>query len=201
MYLVASSLLRASPVSIPQKAEGLYHPSDPEVQVLADKLLDRLQNADPGTIIPLQFNDYLRASVHARILASALKKRADGAFPDRFIVVEDPLDENDYDAEAALQKESKDGPYKLVCVYKGADDQPKLIGEIDPQVQATYMFVLQCWRRDGGATARALAEADNIRIQTASNRMRRAAAQGIIFKAEEETIEGGGTQHVFLPIQ
>ena len=107
---------------------------------------------------------------------------------------------NEWDADAALKKASKDFGHKLVCVWRGSPEAVSLVGDVDEQVESTYNFVLNCENGEE-ATTRKLANHYDLSIQAASNRMSRAAQLGIIRKEKGETVRGGGRQNVYKPVK
>ena len=196
-----TALIHTTPLVIaPRDGGGVYRSSDAIVEQLGREIKARLREAAPRTVVRVRFEAPLSASAHARALGPALVSIASGAVSDRFLVVEDPLDENDYDAEAALEKESKQTGLKLVCVWLRRDALPSLIGAIDTKVAETYQFALDRWGRGELTTARALAEAEGLTIQTASNRVSKASSLGLLCNVEESSLEGGGVQNLFVPV-
>jgi len=202
MNAVQAPLTRATPLLIgPRQGGGVYRPSDAEVIGLADRLALRLREAESSTVVRVRFEAPLSASAHARVLGRALGLVVRGECPGRFVLVEDPQNQNDYDAEAALEKESRSSPHKLVCVWLGPSGSPRLVGAVDPKVRETYALALDLWKRGVTTTARALAEAEGVTIQSASNRVSKAASLGILCQIDESSVEGGGVQKVYVPVQ
>lgn len=196
------TLLFTSPLTIPaREGGGVYRSEDAEVQRLANDLAMWLDEAEPRTVVRVRLDAPLSASAHARVLGCALRKVVGGECPGRFLVVEDPLHENDYDAEAALEKESKTARLKLVCVWRETGRPPRLIGAVDPKVNDTYALACERWARGEPTTARDLAEAEGTSIQSASNRMAKAADLGVLCQVDESSPDGGGVQRVFVPIE
>ena len=196
------ALTHTSPLTIPtREGGGVYRSEDPEVQRLANDLATWLDEAEPQTVVRVRLDAPLSASAHARVLGRALRKVASGQCPGRYIVVEDPSRENDYDADAALEKESRTTKLKLVCVWREPDQPARLIGAVDPAVDETYALARDRWTLGQSTTARNLAEAIGASIQSASNRMAKAAALGVLCQVDESSPDGGGVQRVFVPIE
>ena len=179
----------------------MYRSGDAPVQRLADDLATWLEEAEPQTVVRVRLDAPLSASAHARVLGRALRKVAGGECPGRYLVVEDPSQENDYDAEAALEKESRTARLKLVCVWREPDHLPRLIGAVDPKVNDTYTLAQKRWAQGEPTTARDLAEAEGTSIQSASNRMAKAADLGLLCQVDQSSPDGGGVQRVFVPIE
>lgn len=179
----------------------MYRSEDEEVQRLAGDLATWLEEAEPQTVVRVRLNAPLSASAHARVLGPALRKIASGRRPGRYVVVEDPSRENDYDAEAALEKESRTHKLKLVCVWREPNQPARLIGAVDAAVDETYILARDRWTQGESTTARDLAEAIGASIQSASNRMAKAAQLGVLCQVDESSPESGGVQRVFVPIE
>ncbi len=202
MNATPPALTHTSPLTIPaREGGGVYRSEDAEVQRLAKDLATWLDEADPRTVVRVRLEAPLSASAHARVLGRALRKIAGGECPGRYLVVEDPSRENDYDAEAALEKESRTTRLKLVCVWLEPDQPPRLVGAVDPKVNDTYTLARHRWAQGEPTTARDLAEAEGSSIQSASNRMAKAADLGILCQVDESSPDGGGVQRVFVPIE
>ncbi len=203
MNVISSSLIRRPDLRISNTKRKMFlFPEETEIISFRDEILSTLEQSSPGTIIPISYKGIaLSASCQAATLGVALLEIVRGTYPDRFILVRDPNGTNDWDADAALRKESARTQEKLICVWEGPGGLISIQGPIDPQVETTYRFVAQESESHGGATARAFAEREGISIQAAGNRMFKAAKLGIIYRAEEVTVEGGGKQHLYVPIE
>jgi hypothetical protein len=175
-------------------------PDAPEVQAARDQLLRQLQLAREGSVVPLSLEGLeLSASCLAAVLVPALTEVIRGGIAGRFVLVRDPSGRNKWDGDAGLKKESERLGQKLVCVWETKETD--LAGPVDPQVRLTYQFVLGKWRATGdGVTARDLAEEFKVSIQAASNRLAKASNLGLLYDADRETVSGGGTQYVFVPV-
>ena len=197
MKTLARGLSRTSPVVVKASAGGMYtDPEAPPVQQARGELLKKLQASAEGSVVPLSLEGVeLSASCIAAILGPILRAIVDKHVEGRFVVVRDPTGRNMWDADAGLHKESGRTSRKLVCVWRGIQDVPELVGPVDDQVEATYEFVLRGWNRhEELATARALS------IQAASNRLSKAATLGLLYSPEREAVPGGGAQYVYLPV-
>lgn len=202
MNAMHPALNHTTPLTIPARAGGgVYRSEDAPVQRLANDLATWLQEAEPQTVVRVRLEAPLSASAHARVLGRALRKIAGGECPGRYLVVEDPSHENDYDAEAALEKESRTARLKLVCVWREPDQPARLVGAVDPKVNDTYTLAQKRWACGEPTTTRDLAEAEGTSIQSASNRMAKAASLGVLCQVDESSPESGGVQRVFIPIE
>ena len=194
--------MRHVPITFSDPKPVYSDPDDVDVMSLRERLLSVLAEAEEGTVIPLSLaGTVLSASCHARLLGPALRKVASGEAPGRYVVVDDPGGENDWDADAALRKLSSDGPTKLVCVWNTGGDRPLLVGDVDRGVKETYDFVYDREQEGCAATTRELAEAYGMRIQAASNRVTKAASLGVVRTVEERPAEGGGVQRLLVPVR
>lgn len=203
MNTISSPLVRHPQLRISTaKASAFFDPYATEIIAFQKELLSALEHAAPGTVIPISYEGItLSASCQAATIGLALLEIVKGTYEDRFITVLDPDGTNDWDADAGLKKESARTQQKLVCVWHGPADKISLQGAVDPQVEATYAFVAKEAEAHEGATARLFAEREGITIQAASNRMSKAAKLGLIYKSEEISVEGGGKQHIYVPIE
>ena len=202
MNTISSPLVRHPQLRIStSKGNAFLDPDAPEIITFCEKILSALEHSVPGTVVPISYEGVtLSASCQAATIGLALLEIVKGTYKDRFITVLDPDGTNDWDADAALRKESARTQEKLLCVWQ-APSGLSIQGPVDPQVEATYRFVDEETESDRGATARSFAERAGISIQAAGNRMFKAAKLGLIYRAEEVTVEGGGKQHVYVPIQ
>ena len=202
MNTISSPLVRHPQLRIStSKGNAFVDPDAPEIITFCEEILSALKNSAPGTVVPISYQGVtLSASCQAATIGLALLEIVKGTYKDRFITVLDPDGTNDWDADAALRKESARTQEKLLCVWQ-APSGLSIQGPVDPQVEATYRFVAEETESDRGATARSFAERAGISIQAAGNRMFKAAKLGLIYRAEEVTVEGGGKQHVYVPIE
>ena len=202
MNATHSALTHTAPLTVSiREGVGVYRSEDAEVQRLASDLATWLEEAEPQTVVRVRLEAPLSASAHARVLGRALRMVAGGECPGRYVVVDDVAKENGYDAEAALEKESRSSKLKLVCVWREPGQIPRLIGAVDSKVADTYRLAQERWRGGESTTARDLAEAEGVSIQSASNRMAKASSLGILCQIDESSPDGGGVQRVFVPIE
>ncbi|MAQ95570.1 MAG: hypothetical protein CMM84_18845 [Rhodothermaceae bacterium] len=202
MNATSPALNHTASLTIPtREGGGVYRSEDAPIQRLAGDLATWLKEAEPQTVVRVRLDAPLSASAHARVLGPALRMVAGGECPGRYVVVEDPARENDYDAEAALEKESKTAKLKLVCVWREPNQPARLIGAVDAAVEQTYALTRDRWALGQSTTARDLAEAIGASIQSASNRMAKAAQLGVLCQVDESSPDGGGVQRVFVPIE
>lgn len=175
---------------------------DEDVQEAKRRLQAKLASSSAGTVIPLDLaGAWLRSSCLGEILGGALEGIVEGNYEGRYVVVLDPNRRHEFDLDAALEKESKDRERKLVCVWRCGEGRTALLGQVDPQVDRTYEFVLRAWTTLTGATARAYAEEEGIKIQAAGNRLSKAASLGVIHPAERVPVSGGGSQWFYVPVE
>lgn len=203
MNVISSPLARHPQICLPHDEGSVF--TFPESQTIVRfqrAILSALSKARAGTVIPISYQGVvLTASCQAATLGKALLEIVRGTFPDRFLTVHDPDGTNDWDADAALKKLSTKPEEKLVCTWHGPEGTTRLVGAVHPQIEATYRFVCAEFEVHGGATARSFAEKEGISIQAASNRMSSTSKLGLIYRAEETSVEGGGKQHVYVPIE
>lgn len=175
---------------------------DQDVQEAKRQLRAKLASASPGTVVPLDVTGaWLRSSCLGEILGAALEGIVERSYEGRYIVVIDQDRRHDFELDAALEKESKERERKLVCVWRTGDGDSSLVGQVDPQVARTYEFVLDQWAAPDGATARAYAEEEGIKIQAAGNRLSKAASLGVIHPADRVPVSGGGSQWLYVPVR
>lgn len=175
---------------------------DEDVQEAKRRLQAKLAGASPGTVVPVDLTGaWLRSSCLGEILGGALEGIVEGNYEGRYVVVLDKDRRHDFELDAALEKESKNRGRKLTCVCRTGDRGSTPVGQVDPQVERTYEFVLHGWNTPDGATARAYAEAEGIKIQAAGNRLSKAASLGVIHPAERVPVSGGGSQWLYVPVQ
>ncbi len=203
MKTMMSGLTRLPAVQIAPSALGMY--TDPEasaIQRARQDLFDALFSARPGSLVPLCFEGVeLSASCIAAVLGPVLSAIVERHLDGKFVLGVDPTGRNAWDADAGLRKESERAGRKLVCVWSGADTNGELVGPVDEQVKITYGFARKCLRARGeGVTARDLAEHFELSIQAASNRLAKASSLGLLFQADRESVAGGGSQYVFVPV-
>lgn len=170
------------------------------VHAARDRLESALASAPAGSVVPLSLKGIeLSASCVAALLGPVIAKIVDQSFEERYVVGLDPSAKNRWDADAGLMKESHRMNKKLVCVWR-AGNGVELLGDVDDQVRATYDFVFA--REGRGATARELADHENLSIQASSNRLAKAHKLGIIHKATRRSVSGsGGSENVYIPVQ
>lgn len=183
-------------------AAVLCNPDHASIRGARADILERLQRAGSGTVVPVSLEGIeLSASCHAALFGPVLEAIVRGSYPGRFVVAVDPGARNEWDADAAMRKYSETVGEKLVCVWDRTD-RCVLVGSVDTQVRATYDFVTEIWQRTGeGATARELADMFQLTIQAASNRLTKAAGLGIVYSADVESVMGGGRQNRYVPVQ
>lgn len=203
MKALAPSLQRVEAVQIAPSRTGMYTDSQAgAIRAARSEMLECLTRARPGSIVPLSLDRVeLSASCIASILGPALKAIVEGELPGRYVVGVDRTGRSAWDADAGLKKESERIGRKLACVWEGADHRKEVVGNIDPQVRATYMFALERWESASLPTvARDLMVHANLTIQAASNRLAKASVAGLLFASDREAVAGGGAQYVFLPV-
>ena len=168
----------------------------------ADNLMRRVREGKDGSVYVVNTAGVnLSSSCLAKIFGPVLRAVVRGEVPGRYVVGEDVSGSNDWEVDAALRKLSAQHGEKLVLVWSGISGVPDLVGPVDPQVEETYRFVTREWSRHGGATARQLAEEQgDLTIQAASNRFAKAASLGLIHAATRESVPGGGSQNVYVPV-
>jgi hypothetical protein len=186
----------------PRRHSLVSDPDSPELHALVDQVLDRLRTVDEGSVVSILFAEAtLTASCLAVVLTPVLLAIHRGEIRNRYFRVIDSTGRNEWDADAALRKQSARLMTKLACVWRSdAGSLCEVVGPIDEQVAATYKFVFDHCAVAGGAKTRDLAEAENITIQAASNRFAKAAAQGLLHKAETISVAGGGVQHLYVAV-
>lgn len=194
-------------VQFPSKEYGSHSDrEDPAVQEFKNMLLDALEEIQDGGTICADLSDvkFSASCIHETIGAVLEKVIQDRLLKKtqlpKYVVGIDADGNNAWDADAALEKASRDFGHKLVCVWKSEPEQVELLGEVDEQVQSTYDFVLDCESK-GGATTRQLADHYGISIQAAGNRLSKTAELGIVRKCTGESVSGGGRQNVYRPIK
>lgn len=199
----SAALHELDPIRIRTGAIGYWSvPTASEVERTADQLLVRLETAPEGSLVPVILEEgMLTASCLAAILVPSLDRITTGKLPGRFIVLVDPEERHEFEADSALVRQSERLGGKFVCVWRGREGDAGLLGPVDSQVQLTYEFVLKRSALTGGVTARDLAEHFQLKIQAASNRLAKSAELGLVFRANRESVAGGGAQHVYLPVK
>lgn len=201
MKATAPSLSEEDPVRIPIEDGGMLTDQEADaVHTARDRLESAIVSAPAGSVVPLSLDGIeLSASCVAALLGPVITKIVDRAFDGRYVVGVDPSAKNRWDADAGLVKESHRTNKKLVCVWRTGDGV-ELLGDVDDQVRATYDFVVD--RGGRGATARELADHENLSIQAASNRLSKAHKLGIIHKATRRSVSGsGGSENVYIPVR
>lgn len=165
-----------------------------------ERLQAALTAAPPGSVVPLSLDRLeLSASCIAALLGPVIAEIVDGSYKGRYVIGVDPSGKNQWDADAGLVKESHRTDRKLVCVWR-TGDRIDLLGDVDNQVRVTYSFVAE--RGERGATARELANHENLSIQAASNRLSKAHKLGVIHKATRRSVSGsGGAENVYIPVR
>lgn len=177
-------------------------PAHTGVLAAADKLMRKVSEGKPGTVFVVNtVGVNLSSSCLAKIFGRVLTAVVRGEVPGRYVVGEDSTGSNDWEADAALRKLSAQAGEKLVLVWNGIQGSAELLGPVDAQVRETYEFVAREWIGRGAATARQLAEEEQgLTIQAASNRFAKAASTGVIHPIGRESVAGGGSQKMFVPI-
>jgi hypothetical protein len=177
-------------------------PDSPELHELVDRVLERLRSVDEGAVVSILFAEVaLTASCLAVVLTPVLLAIHRGEIRNRYFRVIDNTGRNEWDADAALRKQSARLMTKLACVWRSdTGSLCEVVGPVDEQVAATYRFVFERCAIAGGARTRDLAEAENITIQAASNRFAKAATQGLLHRAETVSVPGGGVQHLYVAV-
>jgi hypothetical protein len=204
MKALMRDLTRLPPVVIAPTPGGMYIRSEePPIQAARNQLVERLDEAPIGSVVPLSFEHVeVSASCIASLLGSALRAIAERHLEGKFVVGWDPRNRNEWDADAGLKKESEALGRKLVAVWEASEENPVLVGPVDEQVRVTYQFVCtRAARHDHGTTARDLAERYRLSIQAASNRLAKASGLGLLYAADRESVPGGGTQYVYVPVK
>lgn len=185
------------------RLKGEYFDRDDEnIQEAKQRLQAKLAGASPATVVPIDLTRaWLRSSCLGELLGDALEGVVDGNYEGRYVVVIDPDTRHDFELDAALEKESKDRERKFVCVWRTGEGNSSLVGQVDRQVARTYEFVVSQWSTPDGATARAYAEEEEIKIQAAGNRLSKASSLGVIHPAERVPVSGGGSQWLYVPVR
>ena len=196
--------MRLPPVVIAPTPGGMYIRSDePAIQAARNQLVERLDEAPPGSVVPLSFELVeVSASCIAFLLGSVLAAIAERHLEGKFVVGWDPRNRNEWDADAGLKKESEEKGRKLIAVWEASEASPVLVGPVDEQVKVTYEFACERAGRDEfGTTARDLAKHYGLSIQAASNRLTKASSLGLLYAVDRESVAGGGSQYVYVPVK
>ena len=181
--------------------ETVVNAHKPTVRNAGEHILRAVRDGGSNSILRIDATGIaLGASVIAQLLAPVLEQIVKGEIEDRYIAVYDPSGENEWEADAALKRQSEEGS-KLICVWAQSEGRPKLVGSVDKQVQHTYNFVWECMVANRVSTAREMAEANGLTIQAASNRLSKANELGVIIVESVDPIAGGGVQKIYRPVQ
>jgi hypothetical protein len=202
MKALMRDLRRLPPVVIAPTPTGMYmDPETPAIQAARDELLERLYAAPAGSVVPLSFEHVeVSASCIAALLGSVLNAIRERHLEGKYVLGWDPSGRNAWDADAGLKKESERQGRKLVVVWRAGEGAPELVGPVDEQVRVTYQFALGRAGREEGTRARDLAEQYDLTIQAASNRLAKASGLGLLYAADRESVPGGGTQYLYVPV-
>lgn len=201
MNAIEAGLTFSAPMRIEIPGGSCNDPRAYEIVRAASELEARVRSAPVGRVTPLDFSEVsLTASCIAALVTPVLLAITRGEIRGRYLVGLDPSGRNEWDADAALNKQAHALGAKLACVWRGLEG-PALVGAVDEQVASTYRFVLDRSEGTQGVTSRIMAEEEGITIQAASNRFAKAAALGILHAARREVVSGGGVQHLYLPVE
>jgi len=191
-------------VEFPQGERNTYTlREDDAVEKYREDLLQEIREAGDNEVVYADLGGVtLGSSCIDETIVPALKEirrsLLDKSKSRRYMVIRDPAGRSDWDADAALRKASEETGSKLIVVWK-TDQQVELLGPVDEQVRATYEFLQD--RPGHEATTREMADAYDITIQAANNRMNRAVKAGIVRKISRKSVQGGGTQNVYVSVE
>jgi len=155
-------------------------------------LLDDLERLPSGGLLLVDFSEVRISSEAARqLLRRALLRITTGELKDRYLVLGD-LGYSLYNIQIMLEGE------ELVAVERSEEDGPRLRGDVDPAMAATYRFLLLT----GRATASLVqAHFSLTNISSATNRLTTLSKLALARRIEHRPVSGGGREFVYAPVR
>jgi len=154
-------------------------------------LLEILESAPPGSLVPIDFSGVLIASAAARRLLKRpmLRLRA-GELADRYIVLGDLGDSED-NVSIMLRDES-------LPMVERTSSGPLLLGDPDVAVDETWRFLSSKSSSTASEVKEALALAS---ISSATNRLTSLAKLSLARRVDQRTVPGGGREFVYSAVR
>lgn len=154
-------------------------------------LLQMLESAPPGSLIPIDFSDVRVASAAARRLLKRpiLRLRA-GELADRYVVLED-LGESEDNVSIMLRDEN-------LPMVERTNSGPRLLGSPDVAVDQTWSFLAARPVSTASEVKEALALTS---ISSATNRLTSLAKLCLARRIDQRTVPGGGREFVYSAVR
>ena len=184
-------LKKQKPFLVKGKAEILS--GREEGRALAEKILERMEQLDPDSILPLDFRGvaFIDFSCADELLTRVLRRIISGELGTRFIMLQgmSPNIEENVSAVFTIRQ--------LACPKVTREGTVGILGKIGTELLETYKLAA----RKGKITARDVFEiAPRVRISAISNRLAKLQKIGLLMRTREIGVGTGGRQFVYEPV-
>lgn len=166
--------------------------ADEDAAPAEKRLLAMLEELPSGGVLEVDLSGVKLASdASRRLLRRALLRLSRGELDDRALVIVG-LEYGTYNLRVMLESEG------LTAVERPVDGSaPRLIGKVDSAVRETYDYICSRTR----TTAQdVLKHFELLTIAAATNRLTRLKQLGLARRVEQEPVEGGGRQYVYVAV-
>jgi len=183
-------LKRVAPYFIDSEIAG----GRPEGARMREDLLRRFEREAPDVVLPLNFTKVrvVDFSFADEMICRILRRILSGDLGEKYIVLESLGDSHKENISVALRER------ELVCVYIKPDTGTEILGKISEELKNTYFAAVN----KGKITARDILDLEGMEnISAASNRLSRLKDMGLLTKANDEIVTGGGWQYIYEPVK
>lgn len=161
---------------------------------IREEIIKKLEGDAVDMILPLDLSKvkFLDFSFADEMLGRLLRRILSGDLGERFVVLEGLSDSVKENLHIALKER------ELVCVSIKRNSDIEILGKVSEELKNTYFAAVN----KGKITARDIFEMDKMdNISAASNRLTRLREMGLLTKAKDEVVTGGGRQYVYEPVR
>lgn len=161
---------------------------------IREDIIKKLESEVVDIILPLDFNKvkFIDFSFADEMLGRLLRRIMSGDLGDKFVVLEGLSDSLRENLCVALKER------ELVCVFVKPNSEVEILGKLSEELKNTYFAAV----KKGKITTRDIFEIDKMdNVSAASNRLTRLKEMGLLTKAKDEVVIGGGRQYVYEPIR
>jgi DNA-binding transcriptional ArsR family regulator len=166
----------------------------PEGSRIREEIIKKLESDAADIVLPLDFSKVksIDFSFADEVLCRLLRRILSGDLGERFVVLEGLNDSSKESLYMALKER------ELVCVFVKPSSEVEILGKISEELKNTYFAAV----KKGKITTRDIFELDKMdNISAASNRLTRLKEMGLLTKAKDEVMTGGGRQYVYEPVR
>jgi DNA-binding transcriptional ArsR family regulator len=161
---------------------------------LRDEIINRLESDAADIILPLDFSKVksIDFSFADEMLCRLIRRILSGDLGERFVILEGLSDSAKESLYMALKERD------LVCIFIKPNSEIEILGKLSDELKGTYFSAVA----KGKITARDIFDPEKMsNISAASNRLTSLKEMGLLTKAKDEVVNGGGRQYVYEPVK